>query len=214
MKYFSLLIFALAVVCLSISASQVPEAVDKKPNIVYILVDQWRAQATGYAGDPNVKTPNLDRLAANSLNIRNAVSGMPVCSPHRASLLTGQYPLTHGVFMNDVLLDTNAVTLGKVLAGNGYETGFIGKWHVDGHGRRSYIPPTRQQGFAYWKALECTHDYNHSEYYVGDSPKKKVWEKYDVIEQTNDAISTLKKTRKQLRLSHSSCRWVRPTRPT
>jgi len=170
---------------------------DKKPNIVYVLVDQWRAQAGGYAGDPNAYTPNIDRLAASSINVRNAVSGMPVCSPHRASLMTGQYPLTHGVFMNDVLLDTNAVTLGKVFAQNGYETGFIGKWHIDGHGRRSYIPATRQQGFQYWKALECTHDYNHSEYYVGNNPEKKVWDGYDVTEQSNDAIGYIQEKSKQ-----------------
>ena len=100
----------------------------EKPNILYILVDQWRAQATGYAGDKNVICPNLDKLASESVNVKNAVSGMPVCTPHRASLMTGQYPLTNGVFMNDVLLDTNNVTLAKVFAKNYYTTGFVGKF--------------------------------------------------------------------------------------
>jgi arylsulfatase A-like enzyme len=102
---------------------------NKKPNILYILVDQWRAQSIGYAGDKNVMTPNLDKLASKSINLTHAVSGMPVCSPHRASFLTGQYPLTHGVFMNDVLLDTNLTTIGKVFRENGYQTGYLGKWH-------------------------------------------------------------------------------------
>jgi arylsulfatase A-like enzyme len=62
----------------------------RKPNILYILVDQWRAQSTGYSGDKNVMTPNLDKLASKSINLTHAVSGMPVCSPHRASFLTGQ----------------------------------------------------------------------------------------------------------------------------
>ena len=91
---------------------------DKKPNILYILVDQWRASATGYSGDKNVMTPNLDRLASESVNVKNAVSGTPVCTPHRASLMTGQYPLTNGIFMNDVLLDTNATTIAKVYKNN------------------------------------------------------------------------------------------------
>ena len=69
-----------------------------QPNVLVLLTDQWRAQATGYAGDPNVDTPHLDSLAAISVNFKNAVSGMPVCSPFRASLLTGQRPLTHGVY--------------------------------------------------------------------------------------------------------------------
>ncbi len=167
-----------------------------KPNILYILVDQWRAQSAGYAGNKDVHTPALDRLASQSMNLTHAVSGMPVCSPHRASFLTGQYPLTHGVFMNDVLLDSNRMTLGKVFKSAGYQTAYWGKWHVDGHGRSSYIPVTRQQGFDDWKALECTHDYNHSAYYEGNSPVKKVWESYDAIAQTQDVCRYLTKQSK------------------
>lgn len=163
-----------------------------KPNIVYIIVDQWRAQATGYSGDKNVHTPNLNRLAAQSLNVRNAISGMPVCTPHRASLMTGQYPLTTGVFMNDVMLDTASTTIAKVFRKNGYQTGFIGKWHIDGHGRKSYIPENRRQGFEYWKALECTHDYNNSPYYAGNAENRLVWEGYDAIAQSNDACGYIR----------------------
>lgn len=166
-----------------------PKPDPKKPNIVFILVDQWRAQATGYSGDKNIITPNIDRLALSSINIKNAISGMPVCTPFRASLMTGQYPLTHGLFMNDVMLDTARTTLGKVYVNNGYNTGFIGKWHIDGHGRSSYIPENRRQGFQYWKALECTHDYNHSAYYSGNSDKKLHWDGYDAIAQSEDACT-------------------------
>jgi arylsulfatase A-like enzyme len=75
------------------------------PNVLVVLADQWRAQAFGFAGDPNVKTPHLDRLAGQSVHFVNAIAGMPVCCPTRASLLTGQRPLTTGVFMNDVPLN-------------------------------------------------------------------------------------------------------------
>lgn len=158
-----------------------------RPNIVFVLVDQWRAQATGYAGDKNAITPNIDRLAGSSVNLKNAVSGMPVCTPFRGSLMTGQYPLTHGLFMNDVMLDTTKTTLAKVFVREGYHTGFIGKWHMDGHGRNTFIPETRRQGFQYWKALECTHNYNHSAYYAGDSKEKLFWEGYDALAQADDA---------------------------
>ena len=161
----------------------------RKPNIIFIIVDQWRAQATGYSGDKNVSTPHLDRLASQSINIKNAVSGMPVCTPYRASLMTGQYPLTTGVFMNDVMLDTSKTTMAKVFRKNGYNTGFIGKWHIDGHGRKSYIPENRRQGFEYWKALECTHDYNNSMYYTGNLEKKLIWNGYDAIAQSEDACN-------------------------
>jgi arylsulfatase A-like enzyme len=166
-------------------------AATRPPNIVFVLADQWRYEAFGYAGNPDVKTPNLDRLQREGVQFANAVSAMPVCSPMRASLLTGQRPLTHGVFLNDVPLNPEAVTIAKVLRAAGYDTGYIGKWHVDGHGRLDFIPRERRQGFDYWKVLECTHDYNHSAYYA-DSPEKLYWEGYDAIAQTHDAQQYLR----------------------
>ena len=163
----------------------------RPPNVVFVLADQWRYGAFGYAGNSDIKTPNLDRLQREGVQLVNAVSSMPVCSPTRASLLTGQRPLTHGVFLNDVPLNPEAVTLGKVLRAAGYDTAYIGKWHVDGHGRSSFIPRERRQGFDYWKVLECTHDYNHSAYYA-DGPEKLYWEGYDAIAQTRDAQQYLR----------------------
>jgi len=159
----------------------------KKPNIVFVFGDQWRAQATGYNGDPNAHTPNLDRLAREGVDFTHAVSGCPVCSPYRASLLTGQYWLTHGVFLNDVPLSGEATTMAEALAGAGYRTAYIGKWHLDGHGRLSYIPAERRQGFEYWKVMECTHDYNASGYYDDDAARK-TWEGYDAEAQTREAL--------------------------
>src|SRR6266567_9273043 len=119
MKPFRLLVFLAA----SLFAV-VGRATDAAPpNIVVVLADQWRAQAFGFAGDPNVKTPNFDRLASESIRFINAVAGLPVCSPSRASLLTGQRPLTHGVFVNDVQLHPDATTIAKVLKAGGYDTG-------------------------------------------------------------------------------------------
>jgi arylsulfatase A-like enzyme len=173
-----------------------------RPNVLFILADEWRAQATGYNGDPNVRTPALDRLASQSVNFHNAVSGTPVCCPYRASLLTGQYPLTHGVFINDVELKPTSTTWGEAFARAGYRTGFIGKWHVYGspdgqYGRRlAYIPPEKRFGFAYWKACECTHEYNHSLYYQDDDPAARYWPGYDAIAQTDDACAFIERQAK------------------
>lgn len=163
-----------------------------KPNVLYVFADQWRQQATGYAGNPNVQTPHLDALAGESVNFTHALAGCPVCCPARASLLTGQRPLTHGVFVNDVPLRPRGPSIAQAFAGAGYETAYIGKWHVDGHGRSSYIPPERRLGFDYWKVLECTHDYNHSVYYAGDSAQKRIWDGYDAIAQTQDACAYIR----------------------
>ena len=165
----------------------------KRPNVLFILTDQWRAQATGYNGDLNAHTPVLDRFERQCVNYQNAVSGTPVCCPYRASLMTGQYPLTHGVFINDVELKPIGPTLAEVFARNGYRTGFIGKWHLHGspdgqYGRRqSFVPPDKRLGFDYWKAFEVSHTYNQSGYYEGNSPELKTWPGYDAKAQTDDA---------------------------
>jgi arylsulfatase A-like enzyme len=159
----------------------------RRPNVVFVLADQWRAQATGYAGDPNVQTPRLDTLASRSVNFANAVSVCPVCTPYRASLLTGRYPLSTGMFLNDLYLPGEELCMAEIFKGAGYRTAYIGKWHLDGHGRDVYIPPERRQGFDYWKVLECTHQYNESYYYAGDDPTRRRWDGYDAYPQTEDA---------------------------
>jgi len=104
-------------------------------------------------------------------------------------MLTGQYPLTHGLFMNDVTLNPDAESIAKILKKEGYDTAYVGKWHIDGNGRSSYIPKERRQGFEYWKVLECTHNYNNSKYYEGDDTTVKKWDGYDAIAQTRDVQS-------------------------
>ncbi len=168
-------------------------AIPRSPNVVFVLTDEWRAQALGYAGDSNARTEAIDRFAAESHDFREAVSGNPVCCPARASFLTGQYPLNHGVYINDVELVPTGVTLGEAFREAGYRTGYIGKWHLYGspdgrYGRREdFIPTDKRFGFDYWKVAECTHDYNQSFYYEGDDSTKKYWEGYDAIAQTEDA---------------------------
>lgn len=170
----------------------------RRPNVVFVFPDQWRAQAFGYAGDPNAHTPAIDALARESFNFSNAVSGFPVCSPYRASLMTGQYAVRHGLVVNDVELRPNGPTLGETFRKSGYETAYIGKWHIHGSpdgkfGRRlAYIPPESRFGFDYWKACECTHDYNRSLYYEGNDPAQRYWEGYDAIAQTRDACGFIR----------------------
>ena len=183
-----------------------------RPNLLIVIADQWRYEAFGYAGNLDVKTPNLDRLQRQSVHFTHAVSGMPVCSPMRASFHTGQRPLTHGVFLNDVPLNPDAASLGKSLRAAGYDTGYIGKWHVNGDGRSNSIPPERRQGFDYWKVLECTHDYSNSFYYAGGSEKLK-WEGYDAIAQTRDVQQYLRDRAKSPRPFALLLAWGPPHDP-
>lgn len=187
-----LFIVGLLILNISCRTAKEPKTVEQ-PNVLILLTDQWRAQATGYAGDPNAVTPHLDQLASESINFENAISGTPVCTPYRATLLTGQRPLTNGVFMNDVQLDPDAHTMAEIFAAEGYKTGYIGKWHLDGHGRLQNVPVgPRRQGFQFWKGNECTHDYNNSVYYDNLDPTQKIWEDYDTFKQTDAALSYIK----------------------
>ncbi|MGQ9661882.1 MAG: sulfatase family protein [Kiritimatiellia bacterium] len=166
----------------------------EKLNLVLIFADQWRYQATGYAGDPNVATPNLDAFAAQSLNFANAVSGCPVCSPYRASLMTGVYPHRHHVMVNDQCLyhRYKGPFLAECLRDAGYRTAYIGKWHLDGNGRNAFVPPQRRLGFGWWKGFECCHNYWSSYYYFGNDPRPYRWKGYDVDAQTDEACRYLR----------------------
>jgi arylsulfatase A-like enzyme len=103
-----------------------------RPNIVVILIDDLRWDELGCAGHPFAATPNIDRLAREGALFRNAFVTTPLCSPSRASFLTGQYAHTHGITDNTarVAQSHRLVTFPHLLRDNGYETAFIGKWHM------------------------------------------------------------------------------------
>jgi N-acetylglucosamine-6-sulfatase len=102
------------------------------PNIVFILSDNQRWDFMGCAGHPFVVTPHLDRLASEGILFSNAFVTTSLCSPSRASFLTGQYAHTHGVRDNLTPWVEENVTFLEILKGAGYDTAFIGKWHMPG----------------------------------------------------------------------------------
>lgn len=126
-----------------------------KPNILWVFGDQHRAQATGIGGDPNVHTPNIDRLAAEGVVFPNAVSGCPLCSPYRGALLTGRYP-HNSVPGHEYPLPDGMPTIAQPFNDAGYHTAYFGKWHIDGYkeanGRAAFhhVPANRRGGFKQW----------------------------------------------------------------
>ncbi len=185
----------------------------KHPNVVYVFSDQHRAEAVGFAGNADVLTPNLDKLREESVHFATAVSTVPVCSPYRASFLTGQFPLTHGVFVNDVHLRHDAPSIADAFRTAGYDTAYIGKWHVNGRGRSAPIPLSDRQGFEAWKVLECTHDYHHSRYYADDGTRAMTWPGYDAEAQTQSAIAYLKNRRNHSQPFFLALSWGPPHNP-
>ena len=141
----------------------------KKKNLLFIFADQWRRDAMGFANADPVKTPNMDSFARESVYCTDAVSTFPLCSPHRASLLTGKNPLHTGVFTNcktglAMGLKEEEYCIGDALKDCGYQTGYIGKWHLDepdkNHSENpesgarnwdAFTPPgVRRHGFDFW----------------------------------------------------------------
>jgi len=162
------------------------------PNIVFVFADQMRVQAMGHAGNSQVRTPNMDGLASEGASLTHAVSCCPVCTPYRACLLTGRYPLSTGMVLNDVRLPTTEVTIAHALRDAGYDTAYVGKWHLDGPARGGFTPPgPRRQGFDFWAVGNCTHKYFHSVYYR-DEDTPFFWDGYDAEAQTTLAVDYIR----------------------
>ena len=116
----------------------------RRPNVVYILTDDQRWDAMSCAGHPFLKTPNLDRLAAEGVRFANMFGTTSLCSPSRASFLSGLYAHTHKVLNNFTDYPNDLASWPRRLQESGYETAYIGKWHM---GEQS---DERRPGFDYW----------------------------------------------------------------
>ncbi len=106
------------------------EKTGPKPNIVYLFSDEHRYQSMSFTETPAVKTPNMDRLAREGVSFTNAISNNPVCTPHRAMLLSGQWCYSTGMVENNGTLAVWDQTLGHIFKEAGYTTGYTGKWHA------------------------------------------------------------------------------------
>jgi arylsulfatase A-like enzyme len=168
------------------------DAARRRPSILLIMPDQMRGMDMGCMGNGEVRTPNLDRLASEGLLCRNTFANTPVCCPARAVILTGKYAHEHGLVANDLRLRETETTLAEILAAQGYHTGFIGKWHLDGGIRLpGFIPPgPRRQGFAFWAASECDHSHFRPVYFR-DSNRPIVDHRFEPEVWTDRAIEFL-----------------------
>lgn len=170
----------------------------QRPNIVYVLADQLGYGHLGYAGASQAHTPNIDRLTSQGVNFRQAVSSMPVCAAYRASLLTGKYTTSTGMVINELRMNPRHECLAHVLTKAGYDTGYVGKWHLyanelGGHlePRNSFTPrgPYRLGFDGFWASYGFHHFY-HGAYYHTESPEMIPYPKgvYEPDAQTDQAV--------------------------
>lgn len=105
-------------------------AAEKRPNVLFVLCDDLRWNALSIAGHPHVRTPNIDRLARSGIYCENAFCTTSLCSPSRASILSGLYAHAHGVTDNFTEFPTQLQSFPLRLQQSGYETAYLGKWHM------------------------------------------------------------------------------------
>jgi len=163
----------------------------QSPNVIFVFADQLRASSVGCYGEEQVRTPNIDRFAGEGVLFSAAIASPSVCGPYRGCLISGQNPLSNGVVTNDVALEVDHKTIGECFFDAGYDTAYIGKWHLDGPDRIAPVPKGRRRyGFRYWAAANFEHNYLGSKYFR-DGPEEHVWEGYDAEAQIDELLKYL-----------------------
>ena len=158
--------YVFLIIFLIISCSSSYQSKNIKPNIILIMTDDQGWGQTGYYNHPILKTPNIDSMAKNGLRFDRFYAGAPLCSPTRATVLTGRSNDRTGVFSHGYALRLQERTIAQVLKKEGYATGHFGKWHLNGlkgpgvpifeddsHGPKNF-------GFDYWLTVSNFFDLN------------------------------------------------------
>lgn len=161
----------LCILALTLCIMSSAYAQQKKPNLVFMISDQWRAQAVSFAKQDPVQTPTTDKLASGGVFFRNAICNTPICGPNRASTFSGMYVHSHKQNHNDKTLDPKTALIFDSLKSAGYKIAYIGKWHMDGEkakGRNSDVPKERRHGIDYFLDSASGHKHFEREYRLND----------------------------------------------
>jgi len=136
---------------------------DMPPNLLIIHTDQQSWWTLNIYGGTIVETPNIDVIGREGAMFSNFFANSALCTPSRGCFLTGRYPHAHGAYTNNIPLNRDEVTFAQVLKEHGYDTGYSGKWHLDGRRRPGWVHEDRGMGFedndymfnrGHWKKLE------------------------------------------------------------
>lgn len=131
---------------------------DRRPNILWYCTDQQRFDTIGALGNPHVRTPTLDSLVENGVAFTQAYCQSPICTPSRASFMTGLYPSkVHNTRNGNVSFPESTPLISKLIADQGYDCGLVGKFHLQSAGHR-VEPRVRDDGFRYWKHSHAPRD--------------------------------------------------------
>ena len=187
------------------AVSESPAIKPSPRNVVFILADDHRHDALGFMGHQFAETPHLDTIAKNGVHLKNAFVTTSLCSPSRASILTGQYTFRHRVIDNNRLVPEGTRFFPQDLQDAGYATGFVGKWHMGGH------HDNPRPGFDYWVSFRGQGHYYppHPDYTINVNGKRVPQDGYITTLLTRYAIDFLEEQRDRdqpffLYLSHKA----------
>lgn len=160
----------------------------KARNVVFILTDDHRYDAMGFMGHPFLETPHLDSIAANGVHLKNAFVTTSLCSPSRASIVTGQYTHKHRVIDNNRLVPDGTIFFPRYLQKVGYQTAFVGKWHMGGE------TDEPREGFDRWISFRGQGNYlsPNPKYTLNVDGKRQPQAGYITDELTDYAVDWLK----------------------
>jgi arylsulfatase A-like enzyme len=194
------LLFGIAALIASTSSSPANAQEGNGVNFVVVLVDDMRWDDFGAGGNPFIKTPNIDRVAAEGARFVNAFTATPLCSPSRASFLTGVHTHAHGIIDNTSRGGHELDTFPRRLQSE-YDTAFIGKWHMGKDG-------TPRPGFDTWVSISGQGTNNDPELFIGDQRVQTEGHVTDVL--TDHAVAFLEAKRSQPFLLYLSQKAVHP----
>jgi arylsulfatase A-like enzyme len=153
-----------------------------------IYADQMRGDSMSCAGGLPVKTPQIDRLALEGVRFENAYTSFPLCAPFRASFFTGKYAHSTGVYANHYAIPLEQIFLANIFRKHQYQTGYFGKWHLDGGRIPGFIPPgDRRLGFDHFIGFNRGHHYFGSVYFR-DTDQPYTSPRYEPDYQTDQLI--------------------------
>ncbi len=176
----------------AIDASARAKTAGARPNILYLFSDQHRAVSLPDEPYSPTVAPNLETFRKQNVSMDACISNYPLCTPHRAILMSGRYPAETGVNHNGIPLPVETLSIGETFRTSGYHTGYIGKWHLAGGPERNFVPKgPRRFGFEDWHVWDDTNNHYGSWTYDPDSGEKIQPEGYNATLMTDQAVKFL-----------------------